>query len=128
MNRFHEAECKPTFGFSQPTFGNRTELGYAPVKGQTKRPKFPAVRTRRVIAENILWRMEARYDGISDKFKALAEDAGTSLSTIQRATNPDRLNTGITVDVLTQIAMALRCEPADLLTSSPLQSTPRAPL
>jgi DNA-binding Xre family transcriptional regulator len=80
-----------------------------------KRPKFTATRTRRVIAANVLVRMEIRYRGIGDKFKALAEDAGTSLSTIQRATQPDRHNTGITVDVLTQIAMALRCEPYELL-------------
>lgn len=87
-----------------------------PVKGQTKRPKYAALRTRRVIAENVRARMEVRYKGLGDKFKALAEDAGTSLSTVQRATSPDRYSTGITIDVLTQIAMALRCEPHELMT------------
>jgi hypothetical protein len=84
--------------------------------GQMKRPKYTAVRTRRIIAANVLVKMELRYRGVGDKFKALAEDAGTSLSTIQRATQPDSYSTGISVDVLTQIAMALRCEPYELLT------------
>jgi hypothetical protein len=66
--------------------------------------------------------MELRYRGIGDKFKALAEDAGTSLSTVQRATKPDHYSTGITVDVLTQLAMALRCEPYELLTPPILPS------
>jgi DNA-binding Xre family transcriptional regulator len=105
----------PTFGFPQPTFGVSAALAFTVVKGQTKRPKYVAVRTRRTIAENIVARMKVRYAEAGDRTKALAEDAGTSLSTIQRATNPDRYATGITVDVLTQIAMALRCEPEDLL-------------
>lgn len=85
------------------------------MKGQTKRPKYAAIRTRRIIAANVVSRMEHRYRGVGDKYKALAEDAGTSLSTVQRATRPDHYSTGITVDVLTQIAMALRCEPYELL-------------
>lgn len=117
MDRFaHGADSEPNFGFLQPTFGKCADLRYARVKGQTKRPKYAAVRTRRIIAAAILSRMEIRYRGIGDKFKALAEDAGTSLSTVQRATNPDQYATGITVDVLTQIAMGLRCEPHELLT------------
>jgi DNA-binding Xre family transcriptional regulator len=115
-----ETQVKPFFGYSQPTFGKSVGLPYSAVKGSTKRPKYAATRTRRVIAANILVRMEARYKGVGDMYKALAEDAGTSLSTIQRATNPDHHNTGITVDVLTQIAMALRCEPHELLRASPL--------
>lgn len=119
MNRFHsEAQHIPTFGYVQPTFGDAGELGYAAMKGQTKRPKYTATRTRRIIAAAILSRMEVRYRGVGDKFKALAEDAGTSLSTVQRATNPDQYSTGITVDVLTQLAMGLRCEPYELLTPS----------
>lgn len=87
--------------------------------GRTKRPKFVAIRTRRIVAQNILRRMEARYRGVSDKMSALAEDAGVALSTVQRATQPDNYNTGITIDVLTQLAMGLRCEPHELLV--PLQ-------
>lgn len=108
-------DTKPTFGFPQPTLGQDAELASWSMAGNTKRPKYTALRTRRTIAANILKRMEARYPSVGDKYKALAEDAGTSLSTIQRATAPDRYSTGITVDVLTQIAMALRCEPSDLL-------------
>lgn len=111
-------ESIPNFGFSQPTLGHEAALAYSAMKGQPKRPKHIALRTRRIIATNIIERMELRYDGATDKFKALAEDAGTSLSTIQRATQPDRYTTGITVDVLTQIAMGLRCEPADLLANN----------
>lgn len=87
----------------------------------TKRPKYVALRTRRIVAENILRRMEERYATYTDKVKQLADDAGTSPSTIQRATDPERYQTGITIDVLTQIAMGLRCEPEDLL-------RPQAPL
>lgn len=88
------------------------------MSGKPKKPKFVATRTRRILAANIRKRMEERYRNVGDKFKALAEDAGTSLSTIQRATDPEA-RTGITVDVLTQIAMGLRCEPFELLTPDP---------
>ena len=88
------------------------------VKGQAKRPKYVALRTRKVLAANILKRMELRYKGVGDKFSALKEDAGTSLSTVQRATNPNSEN-GISIDVLTQLAMGLRCEPWELLKPEP---------
>ena len=104
----------PNFGCLQPTFRRGPQVAYSAMPGP-KRPKHIAIRTRRIIARNILARMEQRYRDNGDKLKALAEDAGTSYSTIQRATQPDRYSTGITVDVLTQIAMGLRCEPADLL-------------
>lgn len=86
-----------------------------PMKGQPKRPKHVAPRTRRIVAANIKTRMDARYAQVGDKRKALAEDAGTSLSTVQRALDPDLYATGITIDTLTQIANALHCEPRDLL-------------
>lgn len=105
----------PIFGFMQPTIGSEANLGFCLMKGQPKRPKFVALRTRKILAANVIARMEARYKDNGDKFKALAEDAGTSLSTIQRVTQPDRYSVGVTVDVLTQVAMALRCEPAELL-------------
>lgn len=111
-----DAKLTPTFGFTQPTFGDSALVSFRPVMGQAKRPKFAALRTRRIVARNISERMQLRYKTASDKVKALAEDAGTSLSTIQRATQPEKYNTGITIDVLTQIAMGLRCEPHELLT------------
>jgi len=82
--------------------------------GKPKKPKFVATRTRRIIAVNIRRRIETRYRGYGDKFKQLAEDAGTSVSTVQRAADLEG-GTGITVDVLTQLAMGLRCEPYELL-------------
>lgn len=106
----------PFFGCTQPTLGSNAKLGYSVMAtGRAKRPKYAAVRTRRVVAENVLLRMNQRYTSNTDKYKALAEDAGTSLSTIQRVTQPDVYGVGITVDVLTQVAMALRCEPHELL-------------
>lgn len=105
----------PNFGYLQPTYRRTAEVAYSPMPAGPKRPKHIALRTRRLIARNIMARVEERYKNAGDKLKALAEDAGTSYSTVQRATQPDRYATGITVDVLTQIAMGLRCEPADLL-------------
>src|SRR5690606_33672071 len=93
------------------------------MKGKPKKPKFVAVRTRRILAANIRRRMEERYRDSGDKFTSLAEDAGTSLSTIQRATDPEH-RTGITIDVLTQIAMGLRCEPYELLLPPEAGSSP----
>lgn len=85
------------------------------MKGKTKRRKHVALRIRKVLAANLLARMEQRYRGVGDKVTALAEDAGTSISTVQRATKPDRYTTGISIDVLDQLAMGLRCEPYELL-------------
>jgi hypothetical protein len=128
-------DSKPILGFLQPTFGVLEKNMLASPKkearskksGPMKRPKYTATRTRRVIAANVLVKMELRYRGVGDKFKALAEDAGTSLSTIQRATQPDSYSTGISVDVLTQIAMALRCEPYELLMPPGLVLDTQAP-
>lgn len=117
MESIVRQEHKPNFGYVQPTYGGAARLALSPMAG-TKRPKFVALRTRRIVAENIKRRMNERYPNHSDKVKALAEDAGTSPSTVQRATDPERYQTGITIDILTKLAMGLRCEPDELLRES----------
>lgn len=89
--------------------------------GQRKRPKHVALGARKLLAANILARMEARYKNVGDKSTALAEDAGCTLSTVQRATKPDRYGNGVTIDIIDQLAKALRCEPYELLL--PLEPT-----
>lgn len=83
--------------------------------GRPKRPKQVAIRLRKVLATNILRRMEERYKNIGDKKKALAEHAGVTLSTVQRVTQPERYDNGASIDTLDQLAKALRCEPYELL-------------
>ena len=80
-----------------------------------KRPKHVAVRLRKVLAANVVRRMEERYKNNGDMKKALAESAGVTLSTIQRVTQPERYDNGATIDTIDQVAKALRCEPSDLL-------------
>lgn len=93
------------------------------MKGQRKRPKHAAIGARKLLAANILERMEVRYKNVGDKSTALAEDAGCTLSTVQRATKPDRYNNGVSIDIIDQLAKGLRCEPYELLL--PLGQTAR---
>jgi DNA-binding Xre family transcriptional regulator len=105
-------DYKPFFGFIKPTLGPGVALGYNSMKRQAKKPKFVAMETREIVAANVQARMDRVFNGATDKPMMLAKRIGTSKSTVQRILNGD---VGVTIDILTQLANGLRCEPADLL-------------
>lgn len=83
-----------------------------------KRPaSAPATRLRRTVAANIRGLMEqlyplAKYTKKSYQEQAFARDAGVSWSSVQRALDP---NSGQTLDVIADLAVALHVKSADLL-------------
>lgn len=112
-------DSRPVYGLLQPTSGLGLKVGSLAVKGRRKPPKmFIATTTRRTLTENVRARVEARYKNQRNKVKALAEESGVGRSTIQRVLKPDTYGSvGPSIDTLTQIANALKCEPFELLKS-----------
>jgi transcriptional regulator with XRE-family HTH domain len=82
------------------------------MKKQPKRSKFIARETREILAENVKRRLAQQFNHGTNRVESLAKRIGTSKSTVQRVLAAD---VGITVDVLTQVAMGLRCSPYELL-------------
>lgn len=82
------------------------------MNGKAKRPKYVAVRSRRILGQNIKLKMQERYASEGDKYTALAQDCGTSRSTIERIVKGE---TGATIDTMTLLANALHCELHELL-------------
>ena len=97
---------------ASPTLGRRPQVGFDSMKG-ARRPKFVATRTRKVLAGNVLSRMDERYAREPDRVRALSEASGVSRSTVQRVLDADVI--GASIDTLTQMANALHCEPYELL-------------
>jgi transcriptional regulator with XRE-family HTH domain len=83
------------------------------MKNETRRPKFVAVRTRKVLASNLRSQMTERFERAPDRVRALSEVSGVSRSTVQRVLEADAV--GISIDTLTQLANALHCEAYELL-------------
>ena len=86
-------------------------------------PSARARELRRVLARNAAAVIERRYpprkfSSKSAQQQAIAKDVGSSWSTIQRSLDPER---GATLDVIADIASALRLEPHDLLDPALLQ-------
>lgn len=85
-------------------------------KGRAKQPKYVAHKERRILSENVVRRMNARYKDVGNKIMALAEESGVGRSTIQRIAYPETYGSyGPTIDTMAQLARALRCESYDLL-------------
>ncbi len=78
---------------------------------------------RMILAENTKRLRDRRYAGYSDMNSALAKDAGHSLSTIQRMTDPNSSGTGTSIDVIANVAAALGCRPCELLMPRGMQIT-----
>ncbi|MHB8815460.1 MAG: hypothetical protein ACYDAE_19625 [Steroidobacteraceae bacterium] len=88
-----------------------------PARRGSRPPSAAARRLRRILAANVAAVIERRYPlrkfgKKSDQQRAIAKDVGSSWSTIQRRLDPEK---GATLDVVADIAAALRLEPHDLL-------------
>ena len=86
---------------------------------RTKKKKFIALESRELLARNVSYRMEKEFSRVSNKPEALAKRIGTSKSTVQRVLTGE---IGVTLDVLAQLAMGLRCHPFELLQEPPLEA------
>ncbi len=86
------------------------------MNGKPKQPKFVAARSRKILGENIQRRMSQQYADETDRFTALAEESGVRRSTIQRVINGE---VGATIDTITRLAHALKCDVHELLKPSP---------
>jgi hypothetical protein len=108
---------RPTRGLLQVTNGLPSQVGLSAVKGRPKEPKYVARYERRLVTENVVRRMDARYRHSPNKVTSLAEESGVGRSTIQRIVDPDTYGSyGCSIDTLALLARALKCEAHDLLT------------
>lgn len=99
----------PNLGLCNPPLGLAKKYSFA-MTGK-KAPKVDG-NARKTFADNAKRLMEARYQLSSNKPKALANEAGISLSSVQRAISGD---TAPTLDTVEAIANALRVSPSSLL-------------
>lgn len=82
------------------------------MKKQPKRPKLVHRETREILSANVVRLLEKRFPDAPDRVEALHKRSTLSRSTIQRARDASH---GISVDSLGHMAMALGCEPHELL-------------
>jgi transcriptional regulator with XRE-family HTH domain len=81
------------------------------MNGKKKTPKAPGF-MRQVLAVNVSKLMEHHYRESGNKPRALAKDAGVSLSTIQRMLKAEN---GATIDNIEAVASAFRMSAYQLL-------------
>lgn len=79
---------------------------------------LPAAKVRKIVADNVQRLIDFKYPiseyrTPSERQKALKSDANVSWSTVQRLLNADR---GKQIDIITDVAIGLGCQPGDLLT------------
>lgn len=96
-------ESRPVFGFRQPTIGFAAALRCNAMKGQTKKHKVPG-EMREVLAQNVNRLMEERYKTSPNRPMSLANDAGVSLSSVQRILSRE---TGASIDTVEAVAKVL---------------------
>lgn len=91
----------------------------------TRKKKTPS-ELREVLAQNINRLMEQRYKEVGDRPKALAKDAGVSLSTVQRTLSRA---SGATIDTVEAFSRVFGLAPYQLLMPGWLgvAATPPAP-
>lgn len=99
----HAAHTRPVFGFIQPANGFYSNVSYKAMKGLKKSPKVAGF-MRTILAANIAALLEKHYadlKSVTARQKQLAEDAQTTLATIQRVMKQE---TGPSLDTIEAIA------------------------
>lgn len=115
MNAVHARILCPKLGIRKPPMG--VDLDYddqMQKKKKPRRPKYVALRQRRILGDNVRRLMEQKYEHEPDKVTALAQDSGVGRGTIQRIIAGDQV--GATIDIITQIANGLHVDVHELLT------------
>lgn len=83
--------------------------------GKAKRRKVVDQKLRALLAANVQKRMDRMFSQSSNKPQALADKAGLWISRIQHVLKGE---SGVSIDIVGQIATALDCSAADLLSHS----------
>ena len=114
MDRFtHKRKSIPIFRYLQPAFGYKIRLRFISMSAKSRKNiNLPA---RRLLADNAEQLRDQRFSSVGDKNSALAKAAGHSLSTIQRVVDPGKSDTGVSIDILANVAAALSVLPCQLL-------------
>ena len=81
----------------------------------TKNRKNVNLPARQLLAENTKRLQDERFSNVRDKDSALAKASGHTLSSIQRLVDPAKYATGVSIDVLANVAAALSVLPCELL-------------
>src|SRR4051812_4397512 len=102
---------RPVLGFPQPANGSMLHLSSKPMSGQTKKRKTPGD-MREVLAQNLNRLMEQRYKESSNRPLALANDAGVSLSSVQRTLSRE---TGASIDTVEAFSKVFGLPPFQMI-------------
>lgn len=105
-------DSTPISGRVQATDGRGGEIGYPRMKKTGKRSTPPHMESREILAANLRARMDERFANAADRVEALHKRSGVARSTIQRILKSE---VGATLDTIAHAAMALGCEPYELL-------------
>lgn len=110
-----DGKDRPYFGSTQPGTGSNFSLAFKGMGRKSKKDRPPAI-IQGVLADNVRKLRDRKYAALPHETamnRALAKDAQTVLAQIQRILALE-LSPG--VDMIEQLAGALECRPADLLT------------
>lgn len=115
MDSVMQQNIRPLLGFIQPGTGSKSAIAYGGMGRRSKKDKLirPIIGT---VAQNITILRDRVYGDMphtTARNKALAKDADTTLSQIQRICEG---NVALGIDMLEAIAIALKVRPQDLLT------------
>jgi DNA-binding phage protein len=94
--------ARPINGFLQPANGYLMRLSFILMKGQPKKRKYVGF-MREVLAQNVRQLIDHHYKDSDNRPKALANDTGLSLSSVQRVLSAEA---GASIDTIEVIANA----------------------
>lgn len=109
----HARSIDPFLGLCNPLLGSSTLDNRKRVMSKRKTPKVPGF-MRVVLAENVQRLMDIHYPDSRNRPKALAKDAGVSLSTVQRILGQQG-GTGATLDNIEAVANAFELSAYQIL-------------
>ena len=81
----------------------------------TKNRKNVNLPARQLLAENAKRIQDQRFSNVGDKNSALAKASGHRLFSIQRVMDPEKYDSGVSIDILANVAAALGVLPCELL-------------
>jgi len=108
-------DFRPYLGSTQPSTGSSLPVAFGNMGRKSKKDRPPAI-IQAVLADNLLRLRDLKFGHLTTataRNKALAVQAGTALSQVQRILD-QKLACG--VDMLEQLAAVLEVSPCDLIT------------
>lgn len=102
---------RPFLGSLQPTLGSKLYLAFLLMATKTRKRKAPSP-WRKVVSANVIQGMDREFPASPNKPRSLSKKSGVAFSTVQRVVNG---TSGASVDILADLAAALRMAPHNLL-------------